>query len=431
MLPIPGKEDKMKHYLTGDTQREILDATLELGRRMVQSGAEVRRVEDTIHRVLRAYHAVSTEVFSISSMVLCTVRYADGTICTQSKRIIGYGINLRKLELYNALAREICSQPLSPQEFRSRLKEIARSRNKDWIDAVCYMISAGSMAPFFGGNLSDALAAALLGLVVFIFDRFLKTPKTNSIVYTLFACLISGLLAIGFVRAGLGTHLDKILISVVFLFIPTLAFCNSIKDMLYGDILTGIYRLVEAVLIATALTAGFFLAKLLMNSVSVPVPSIPINIIPWPEQLILAFLGSLGFSVYFRIQRKRILEAALGGIIGWSVYLLADRLSGSLFLSSAAAAVAIECYAEAAARLWKAPANIFLIPAVVPLLPGAGFYRCINGLMGENFSQCYDAAKNLFLTTAGIEIGFLLAFIVFFRSVQFFREGMRFYRSDK
>lgn len=421
----------MKKYLMGDSQRELLDATLELGRRMVQSGAEVRRVEDTIRRVLRAYHAKSVEVFSISSMVLCTVRYADGTIWTQSKRIIGYGVNLRKLELYNALAREICRTPLSPQEFRSRLQEIARSRNRDWVDAACYMLSAGSMAPFFGGNLADALAAALLGLVVFIFDRFLKTPKTNSIVYTLFACLVSGLLSIGFVRIGLGTHLDKILISVVFLFIPTLAFCNSIKDMLYGDILTGMYRLVEALLIATALTAGFFLAKLLLHSVSVPVPSIPINIIPWPEQLVLAFLGSLGFSVYFRIQRKRILEAAVGGILGWIVYLLVDYVSGSLFLSNAAAAMAIECYAEAAARLWKAPANIFLIPAVIPLLPGASFYRCINGLMGDNLSQCYDAAKSLFLTTAGIEIGFLLAFIVFFRSVQFFREGLRFYRAER
>ena len=87
---------------------DLLECALELGQRMVQSGAEVRRVEDTITRVLHAYGAESSEVFSISSLVLATVKWENGHKNTQSKRINGFGINLRKLELYNELARYIC-----------------------------------------------------------------------------------------------------------------------------------------------------------------------------------------------------------------------------------------------------------------------------------------------------------------------------------
>lgn len=421
----------MERELTAEEfdRKNILDAVLEMGRRMVQSGAEVNRVEDTMHRILTAYGAVSVEAFSISSMVLCTVKWPDDQICTQSKRIVGYGINLRKLELYNALSRSICSKLISPDEFKKKLKEIAKSRKRDWVDAVCYMLSAGSLAMFFGGGWMDTFAAGVIGLVVFFFDKYLKTPKSNTIVYTMFACLVCGVLTILSVRLGFGHSISAIQIGIVFLFIPTLAFCNSIKDMLYGDLLTGMHRLLEAVLVTMAMTAGFYIAKILMASPSVAIPSIPINVIPWYEQLILAFIGTMGFAVYFRIRRRRkIWEAAIGGTLGWAVYLLVYRASQNLLLSNAVAAIVIEFYAETAARLWKAPANIFLIPSVIPILPGASFYRCMSGLISTNEVQFIDAGKDFFLSVSGIELGFLIAFIVFTRSAEFVKDGIEYTR---
>lgn len=412
----------MKYRQADDTKREILDCTLELGRRMVQAGAEVHRVENTIHRILTAYHAVSTEVFSISSMVLCTVRYEDGTILTQSKRIIGYGINLRKLELYNSLSRQICSECPPPAEFRKGLRRIALSRTKTWFDALCYMLSAASMALLFGGSLLDGLASACLGIIVFLFDRKIKTPDSNVIVYTLFSCLITGLCAILFVRFGFGTHLDKILISVVFLFIPTLAFCNAVKDMLTGDILTGWYRFLEAVLIAAAMTAGFFIASILTHTPSSYVPRIPYNITPWYEQLMLIFIGTFGFSVYFRIEHKRAWQAAVGGVISWIVFLVSMHFWNNILIADACAAIIIEFYAEIAARIWKAPANIFLLPGIIPLVPGASLYRCINTLFEENLQHFLSASGSLVRETIGIEIGLLLSYIVYWRLMNTIRK---------
>ena len=99
-----------KDQRTKVNREELLECALELGKCMVQSGAEVRRVEDTIARIARAYGAVSSEVFSITALVLATVKWKDGTRLTQSKRIAGFGTNLRRLEQYNALARYICKK---------------------------------------------------------------------------------------------------------------------------------------------------------------------------------------------------------------------------------------------------------------------------------------------------------------------------------
>lgn len=49
------------------------------------------------------------------------------------------------------------------------------------------------------------------------------------------------------------------------LFVPGLVMVNSIRDMLYGDIMTGIFRLLEAILIALALACGMAISLLLLG----------------------------------------------------------------------------------------------------------------------------------------------------------------------
>ena len=57
-----------------------------------------------------------------------------------------------------------------------------------------------------------------------------------------------------------GLNQDKIIIGDIMLLIPGIALTNSIKDMLVGDTLSGVLRLIEALLWAGALACGFMAA---------------------------------------------------------------------------------------------------------------------------------------------------------------------------
>ena len=84
---------------------KVLSLALDLGKSMVQCGAEVNRVEETVIRVCYAYGLSKTEVFSIVSMVYATVIDKDGATCTQMRRIYSYAPNFDRLEKLNALSR--------------------------------------------------------------------------------------------------------------------------------------------------------------------------------------------------------------------------------------------------------------------------------------------------------------------------------------
>ena len=57
--------------------KRILSLLMDLGEAMLQSGAEIHRVEDTLHRVGQAYGAQRTEVFAINSCIVTTMVFAQ------------------------------------------------------------------------------------------------------------------------------------------------------------------------------------------------------------------------------------------------------------------------------------------------------------------------------------------------------------------
>ena len=73
-------------------QREItyeyLSLALDVGERILKSGGEVSRVEDTITRICKAYGMERVDVFTITGMIVATVKGESFGTITQTRRIL-------------------------------------------------------------------------------------------------------------------------------------------------------------------------------------------------------------------------------------------------------------------------------------------------------------------------------------------------------
>ncbi|MCQ2601838.1 MAG: threonine/serine exporter family protein [Treponema sp.] len=87
-------------------------------------------------------------------------------------------------------------------------------------------------------------------------------------------------------------------------------------------------------------------------------------------QIVSAFLGSLGFGIVFRMKRRRLAFACLGGGVTWILYVLCEKYALSLFVSNFIATVFASAYAKVVAKHTKSPEIIYIITAVVPPMPG-------------------------------------------------------------
>lgn len=240
----------------------VLDLALDIGEEILRCGGEIRRAEDSLTRVCKAYGSERVDVFCITSVIILTV-HADGRILSQTRRIAGYGNNMAQLEAVNALCRRICAQPGDPTDVKAQLADIRSGMvMKHWRKWLGGVFGAGGFTLFFGGNAMDALCAALISLMVSAMDIFVYRNDINRLLYTLICSCLSGLAAIGLVRVGMGQNTAAIMIGVIMLLIPGVALTNSVRDMLGGDVIAGLLRLVESVLLAAAIAGGFAMAML-------------------------------------------------------------------------------------------------------------------------------------------------------------------------
>ena len=97
-----------------------------------------------------------------------------------------------------------------------------------------------------------------------------------------------------------------------------------------------------------------------------------------------AFLACLAFAGIFEVKKPRILLlSSLTGAAGWAVYILAAPL-GDVVLRSLVATLVVALLSEVLARVLKAPATIFLIVGIIPLVPGGGLYYTMYYLVNSD-----------------------------------------------
>ena len=253
--------------MEGKNCERFLENVLELGRQYVATGAEIKRVEDTLYRICKAYGFKHIEIYAVTSLIVITIKSESGHHYTQSVRVTDGSTDLGRLEEINALGRYICENTPDINELDEKILNYKKPKGKPVIKCLGYMLAAGGFAVFFGGSALDGVAAALIAIVIYLMDYNFVLKKMNNVVYTFIASFISGVLALVLAHFGIGTNADKIMIGDIMLFIPGLLLVNSIKEMFNRDIVTGLYRFIEAIFVAVAIAGGFALSVVCLGGV--------------------------------------------------------------------------------------------------------------------------------------------------------------------
>ena len=126
-------------------------------------------------------------------------------------------------------------------------------------------------------------------------------------------------------------------------------------------------------------------------------------------QIFCGALGTLGFALFFSARPTLRRRATRGGALAWRS-LLRGRLGGGRVCLAALVSSMAGCFwSEALARVRKAPALIFLLPGIVPQLPGGALYYSMSALIQEDMDKFFQKGKEAGLVALGIGVGILIA----------------------
>ena len=237
----------------------LLNLAMELACQMMECGAEIYRVEDSVLRLMRAYGAWDAQIFAIPNCITVSMTAEDGEPITRLCRVAPHGTDLDHMELCNALCRKLCQQTPPVDQACRELAELRRRRPRFSPMAVLlgHFLIGAFFTPFFGGGVLDALCGGLCGLAIYFANRLLAPLSGPNVFFrTLLAAMASSLVAQLLVYSGIGQHIDTITIGALMILVPGVSLTTAMREVMAGDLVSGVSRTAESILTATAIALG-------------------------------------------------------------------------------------------------------------------------------------------------------------------------------
>lgn len=130
-------------------------------------------------------------------------------------------------------------------------------------------------------------------------------------------------------------------------------------------------------------------------------------------QIAMSTIGSFGFSILYHIRGRKLLLAALGGGLSWAIYLALAPVLPDEPIRYFICACFVAFYAEILARILKTPATTFLIPSMIPHIPGGALYTTMRYALEKQWQLCLNQAFNTFKLALALALGFVAVLTVF------------------
>ena len=237
-------------------EEKLLEACILAGKILMENGAEMHRVEDTMNRILDTKHGDGEAVsFVIPTGIFVSSRYGKNT---KMVRIVKRRTNLKQISNVNSLSRQFSQGQIDINTFADEITKL-ETVLEPYSNAL-QIFAAGIMSAFmmliFKGSPQDLMITFLIssiGYALFL----LSSKKINArFVQEFIATFAMGLLAGLLNKFNLVHQFDTVIIGSIIVLVPGIPIMNSIRDFLVGNTISGTVFMLEAFLIAGMIGAG-------------------------------------------------------------------------------------------------------------------------------------------------------------------------------
>lgn len=243
----------------------VLDLAFQMGEALLENGAEISRVQETMERVAQAYHVEDFHVYVLTNAIFVS-GVEDGVLhTTKLRHIPSTTTHLGRICAVNQLSREI-AQGLHP--VAGALERLGEIRALPYsplpLAVLCCAVGSASFSYLFGGSWLDAAVAFFCGVALELFLSFASRRGMSKFLTNLSASALVTLCGGALFLLGLGDNMDKIIIGSIIRLVPGVALTTSIRDFFHGDYLSGAIRMLDAFLVGGCIALGVgFVVRLL------------------------------------------------------------------------------------------------------------------------------------------------------------------------
>jgi uncharacterized membrane protein YjjP (DUF1212 family) len=202
-------------------------------------------------------------------------------------------------------------------------------------------------------------------------------------------------------RLGFGVDVGLLMTANLLQFLPGGALLAGVRDLIDQAVVSGSARLSEALLIAAGVASGAILGIALSARLGVTLAIDVAGPRSWDPvvALIAAAIAVGAYAYQVAVPGFALAWVALLGAMAWTLYALVGYSPQS---GTFVAAVAVGAAGRLLARRYQAPAALWVVPAVLPLLPGLAL---VVALLAPSDAQRFSGLWGAILTAFALGVG--------------------------
>lgn len=237
--------------------KEVMELALLAGHMLLENGAEIFRVEETMERICRHFGVESGNEFVLSNGIFATAGNDQERFFAKVQHIPVSGTHLDKIVAINHLSREIEEGKYTVEEAAAKLRQIKEAPGKHRKTLILASgVGSAAFCGLFGGSIQDALAAFMAGLLLYVYVLFFSSRYLSKIVGNIGGGALVTIFCGCVYLAGLGSHPNYMIIGSIMPLIPGVPFTNAIREMADGDYISGSVRMLDALLVFLCIAVG-------------------------------------------------------------------------------------------------------------------------------------------------------------------------------
>lgn len=251
----------LKAPMNRDELRDAVELALWAGQLLMQSGADTKRIEETVHRIGTGLGCDWMDIH-VSSNAIIASTMSNNDFRTKVQRVMGFNTNMNIFAGANDLRYRIESGELDRHALREALTELSHlpPQYNRWTVVFTVGLSCAAFSRLFDGDWPVFFMTFLAASVAMFVRQELKYRYFNDFLNVVVTAFVATLIG------GLTTLLDIsdepsiALAASVLLVVPGVPLINSGEDLLQGHIVMGLVRAMFGSLIALCIAVGLSLA---------------------------------------------------------------------------------------------------------------------------------------------------------------------------
>ncbi len=390
-----------------DTPR--IELVLALGEALHRYGAPSHRLEDALTIVAQKLGLVEARFFSTPTSIFA----AFGPVATARTclvRVEPGEMDLEKLSDLHDLSVAIADQgDVDVDAARARVAAIVArpARWPAWATVASFATAAAASSVFLSGTTRDALAAALVGLLVgLVVVVFARVGPIARVAEPLAAALASAasVVVAHFVP---GTTPYVLLLSGLVSLLPGLTLTTALRELATKHLAAGTARLMGALVVLLYLGFGVALGAQLSDLLPAlpPVPETPWSL---PTAALAVGVAALSFLVQLKARPSDAPWIVVFGALAYTSARASAVLVGPE-LGAFGGAFVVAAAANIWARVLDRPATVTLVPALLLLVPGSVGFKSVTAMLDRQTLTAVDAAFTMAFVATSLTAGVLLA----------------------